>query len=103
MPKKAAQPKIYKVMIQKTYRNNEGYIFFDPKDKSAETIIEERTFTLVYSFQKISNAHNPMFVIKAVQGEDFKGRLRLIKHFEENHALAYAVQKDGLFEALNAP
>ena len=101
MPKKSAQPKVYKVMIQKTYKNNEGYIFFDPK--AAEGIIEERTFTLVYSFQKISNAHNPMFVIKAVQGEDFKGRLRLIKHFEENHALAYAVKIDGLFEVLNAP
>lgn len=102
MPKKSAPPKIYKVLIQKTYRNNEGYIFMDPKEKDPATIITERTFTLVYSYQKISNSRNPMLVVKAVQGEDFKGRLRIIKHFEENHALAYAVKIDGLFEVLNA-
>jgi len=99
MRRKPSHPKVYKVLIQKSYRNSDGYIFMDPKDKDVATA--DRTFTLIYSFKK-TNVHNPMFVINTVQGDDFKGRNRIIKHFEENHALAFAVKMDGLFEALNA-
>lgn len=100
MAKKPAAPKVYKVLIQKTYRNSEGYIFSDPKEDKKDPLIIERSFVLIYEFKKIINVHNPMFVIVAVQGDDFKGRLRMIKHFEENHALAYAVQQDGFYEAM---
>jgi len=101
MKKKDATPKIYKVLIQKTYRNNEGYIFSNPKTTNPDIVMEDRSFVMIYTFKKIGEQRNPMFVVKTVQGEDFKGRLRLIKHFEEHHALSYAVEIDGLFEGLN--
>ncbi len=92
--KKDKAPKTYKVLIQKTYRNNEGYIFSDPKKTKPDPMMEDRSFTLIYMFQKIGEQRNPMFVVKTVNGEDFKGRLRIIKHFEDNHALSYAVEQD---------
>ena len=101
MKKKDSPPKIYKVLIQKTYRNNEGYIFSDPKKTIPDPMMEDRSFTMIYTFQKIGEQRNPMFVVKSVNGEDFKGRMRIIKHFEESHALSYACEQDGLFEGLN--
>lgn len=92
--KKNSPQKVYKVFIQKTYRNNEGYNFSDPKKTVPDEIMADRSFTMIYMFQKIGEQRNPMFVVKSVQGEDFKGRLRIIKHFEENHALSYAVEQD---------
>lgn len=94
MTKKDSPHKFYKVMIQKTYRNNEGYTFSDPKKTEIDPLMAERSFVMVYTFQKIGNQRNPMFVVKSVNGEDFKGRLRIIKHFEDNHALSYAVEQD---------
>lgn len=94
MRKKDSPSKVYKVFIQKTYRNNEGYLYSDPKTTTPDPMMEDRSFTLIYTFQKIGEQRNPMLVVKAVNGEDFKGRLRIIKHFEENHALSYAVEQD---------
>ena len=62
---------------------------------------DSKSFTLVFHFKKIHDMHNPMFVIEAVVGDDFKGRNKIVKHFEENHALEFSVSSDGFFEGLN--
>jgi hypothetical protein len=98
---KAPKQTYYKVFIQKTYRNLDGYVFMSP-DK-AENNSVERSFVMVYCFKKIPNLHNPMFIVKSIVGDDFKGRIKIIKHFEENHALAYAVQQDGFYRILDEP
>lgn len=92
--KSGVSPKVYKVFIQKTYRNNEGYTFTEPSNAVIDDDIVDRSFILVYMFKKVGDQRNPMFIVKSVKGEDFKGRLRIIKHFEENHALSYAVKQD---------
>ena len=97
--KKTLKETLYKVFIEKTYRNNQGYVFMHPKEAPKDC--DNKSFVLVYHFKKIPNLHNPMLVIESVSGEDFKGRLKIIKHFEGNHALEHSVKCDGLFEALN--
>ena len=91
--------KIYKVSIQKTYKNEEGYIFMSPR--YAPEKVDNKSFMLVFHFKKIHDTHNPMFVVEAVVGDDFKGRNKIIKSFEENHAIEYAVTEDGFFEGLH--
>jgi len=90
--------KVYKVYIQKTYRNEEGYIFMSPQYAPKE--VDSKSFILVFHFKKIPDARNPMFVISAVIGDEFNGRKKIIKSFEENHALEYSVAEDGFFEGL---
>jgi hypothetical protein len=97
--KKPPKQTYYKVFIQKTYRNLDGYVFMSPEKAVNNSV--ERSFVMIYCFKKIPNLHNPMFVVKSIVGDDFKGRIKIIKHFEENHALAYAVQQDGLYRILD--
>lgn len=92
MPKKRSQNIFYKVFIQKSYANSEGYIFINPKDVNKKEIGTEKSFNLVYSFKKIPNLHNPMFICESIKGDDFKGRIKIIKNFEEKHALEFAVK-----------
>lgn len=101
MSKKTPKESFYKVLVQKTYRNTEGYIFMHPSLMPKEEVSVERSFVMVYHFKKIPNIHNPMFIVESIVGDDFKGRIKIIKHFEENHALEYAVDQDGFFEKLN--
>jgi hypothetical protein len=101
--KKQKPPKqtYYKVFIQKTYNNLDGYIFMSPEKAEKKSV--ERSFLMIYYFKKIPNLHNPMLIVKSIVGDDFKGRIKIIKHFEENHALAYAVQQDGLYKIIDEP
>lgn len=99
--KKLPKQNYYKVFIQKTYRNLDGYVFMRPDKVNQEEAGPDRSFVMIYCFKKIPNLHNPMFIVKSIVGDDFKGRIKIIKHFEENHALSYAVQVDGLYETID--
>ena len=94
MSKKPPQKTFYKVLIQKTYRNVEGYVYMHPKNADKEKVGLDKSFTMVYHFKKIPNLHNPMFIVETVTGDEFRGRIKIVKHFEEHHALAYAVDQD---------
>ena len=92
--KKKSHEKFYKVLIQKTYKNNEGYIFANPDIVNSLIDNTDKSFVMVYYFKKIPNIRNPMFVVESVSGEDFKGKAKIVRHFEENHSLEYAVKCD---------
>ena len=90
--------KSYRVYIQKSFTNESGYIYLNPKH--APKASPHKSFEMVYYFRKIPKQHNPMLVIDEIDGDDFKERMKIISHFETNHALEYSVANDGLYKGL---
>ncbi len=91
---KTPKKNYYKVLIQKTYSNSDGYVYVNPKNAEKEMLNADKKFTMVYRFKKIPNIHNPMFIAESITGDEFKGRSKIIKHFEDHHAISYAVIYD---------
>ena len=71
--------------IQKTYRNEEGYVFMSPKFAPKE--VDSKSFTLIFHFKKIPDMHNPMFVVEGVVGDEFNGRKKIIKNLPDSEEI----------------
>jgi len=86
--------KKYKVYIEINGRNSEGYIFMNPK------LVNEKSnnnfFLMTFSYRRIINKRNPLFMVDNLEGVDFEDRIDVINHFSKHHALTYSVGQDGL-------
>jgi hypothetical protein len=90
--------KKYKVIIEKSHVNPNGYKFGKVDEFKNRT---KFCFTLTYYFEMYKNNRNPVVKVDNVDGNNFDGINEIIKHFKDNYALKHAVCCDGLIEKVN--
>jgi len=71
------------------------------KIEDAPKASHDRHFTMTYFFKKVGTDRNPMMVIEKVEGKEFRHRHEIILDFEENCALSFSVEFDGLLHTSN--
>ena len=94
LAKKFDPCKKYKVYIEMSGRNSEGYIFMHPKSVNEKST--SNFFIMTFSFKKMDSKRNPLFMVDRLEGIDFEDRIEVINHFAKHHALTYSVNQDGL-------
>lgn len=87
--------KKYSVIIVKDVSAKDGYDFFPVYD---DIDVDCKKFKMIYHYKKISGKRNPIMVIDSLEGDDFRGRSKVISHFELNYAIRYSVEMDGLYD-----
>lgn len=94
LAKKFDPCKKYRVYVEVSGSNTEGYIFMHPKAVNIKSNSE--FFILTYYFKQIGGKRNPLFMVDRLEGMDFTDRIKLINHFAKYHALLYSVGLDGI-------
>ena len=94
LAKKHDPLKKYRVYIEMSGRNSEGYIFMHPRAVNEKS--NSNFFILTFSFKKVEGKRNPLFMINKIDGLNFDDRIEVINHFVKHHALSYCVSQDGL-------
>ncbi len=90
--------KLYRVYIEKTYSNTDGYVFKQPQYASKH--VENKGFILTFHFKKFKN-RNPLCIIDNIDdGDNFEDKINTINNFKRNHALSYSLEVDGLMEVI---
>jgi hypothetical protein len=94
LTKKFDPCKKYKVYIEMSGRNSEGYIFMHPKAVDEKS--NSNFFIMTFSFRKMGDKRNPLFNVERLEGMDFEDRIEVINHFAKHNALTYCVKQDGI-------
>jgi hypothetical protein len=88
--------KRYIVVIVKDPLAKDGYEFYTPDDVITKD--EKSRCILTYYYKKLDKLRNPITIIEDISGDKFRGREKIIAHFEINFALKYSVERDGFYK-----
>jgi len=88
--------KRYTVIIVRDSCAKDGYDFYAPGDEIEKD--GKKICMVTYYYKKVKNMKNPMTIIESIDGDEFRGRSKIISHFEMNYALKYSVERDGFYD-----
>ena len=90
--------KKYVVYIEQAKASFDGYKYSKPE--YASSLTDKKNFLMTFYFRKDNKKLNPLFIIDKLDGDTFSERIDIINHFKKHHALSYAIDLDGLADAI---
>lgn len=90
--------KKYVVCIEQSKASFDGYKYMKPE--YASSLTDKNKFSMSFYFRKDNKKLNPLFIIDKLDGDTFLERIDIINHFKKHHALSYAIDLDGLADAI---
>ena len=88
--------KKYTVIIVADSYAPEGYEFYSTEDEIEKD--DKKQCSVTYYYKKMEKIRNPITIIDTIKGDSFKGRARMIAHFESHYALKFSVEQDGFYD-----